>query len=101
MTDAEVVREFLRIADHGGTTMLEVCRIEWDGPHTPRAEWLPIESMPDSYSEEHLACAMARAVGDQWFLRRCTECGVLKPCGWMDDESICQGCASDHHGVVY
>jgi len=101
MTDDEVMREYLRVTTHSGTPIVEVCRIEWDGPHTPLMEWHPAESLPDQYSDEEMAEAMARLAGDTQYFRRCVECNELNPCGHMHDERVCQGCAVRDHGVVY
>lgn len=101
MTDDEVLQHYVRVSSRSGTTLLEVCEITWDGPHTPFMAWRTAEALPENCSEEQLADAMARIAGEVRYFRRCVECGELKPCGHMQGEHICQGCAERNHGVVH
>lgn len=101
MTDEEILEEFVRTNRSGEGTAIEVASISWPSPHEPRIIWAPAQTLPPNALSSLVEEARMAALHDTRFFHRCDLCKELNPLGWMHDERICQGCAAEHHGVVY
>ena len=97
MTDAEILREFVRVIPHAEGVAVEAARIRWEG-HTPHTPWELVSVSIDANAAdavvEHLST-------DCRFFQRCKTCGELNPTGWMFRPTLCQGCAERTLGIVF
>ena len=106
MTDDELIKEFIRVDRTGSETTIAVCKIQWDGPHTPVSNWKIAASFPAETTDDNVATVVAGILRDRHFFQVCTECNERKPNGWMMGngtplDSICQSCGERHHGVIF
>ena len=101
MNDRELLQEFVRVERTESRVRIRVREIRWDGPHTPVATWAIAQDLPGTATEAEADAAAASILQDHRYFRTCHECGERKPFGWMQGDSICQGCAQINHGIVY
>ena len=101
MNDRELRKEFIRIEKAQNEVQILVHEIQWQGPDTPIHTWALGKSLPATASESDIENATVSILRDPRYFRTCAECGERKPLGWMQDESICQGCAVANHGIVH
>ena len=101
MTDRELRKEFIRIEKKQNEVQILVHEIRWEGPHTPIHTWAVGKRLPATASEAEIERATAVILEDDGYFQVCLECSERKPLGWMNDGSLCQGCAQTKHGVVY
>jgi hypothetical protein len=99
--DREVLAEFTRARADGDAIAVEVCEISWPTPHTPELKWTEILRVRGEITEKEILKQRARLLQRRHFFKVCKTCGERKPVGWMHDQSMCQGCASQQLGVVY
>lgn len=83
--------------------------VVWDGPHTPKVKGKKLFSLrysmlPSSSDEAleviRLLIEASRRIRLASFTI-CSHCQEVTPPEWMHNETICQGCAEKHLGVVY
>ena len=101
MKDSELLREFIRIERSDREIQVLVLDIGWDGPHTPVSTWKVARTLLSEASEADIGRCTSEILGDSKHFQVCGECGERNPLGWMHEDDLCQGCASDNHGVVY
>ena len=101
MNDQELREEFICVEKTEDAVKILFHEIRWQGPHTPIHTWVARKSLPATASEVEIEKAADSILEDDGYFQVCNECGDKKPLGWMLDQSICQGCAQIHHGVVY
>ena len=89
----------MRMRD-GEVTVL-VYTIKWLTPCRPRSQWVVARRRSSLDSEAKARVLVEEVLRDPAFFGTCGECGDHKPRGWMDSETLCQGCAQANHGVVY
>ena len=99
--DSELVAEFFRTERVEGETRVFVRMISWRGAHTPTSTWVPGTTLSGDSTDTEVDEAIRTLLQHSRFFRTCVECCKRKPVGWMDDERICQSCATRNHGVVY
>jgi hypothetical protein len=99
--DSELIAEFFRTERDSEQTRVLVRMISWRGPHTPTSTWVAGITLSGSPAASEVDEAVRTLLLDSRFFRTCRECCKSKPVGWMDDEHICQACATRNHGVVY
>ncbi len=75
--------------------------VRWDGPHTPRMEWIPFRIWKKQPDNARLRNARSAALKQQRFFVTCSMCHMLTNKGHMCDQLICQSCAQREFGVVY
>lgn len=99
--DSELTTEFFRTERVEGEIRILVRMISCRGPHTPTSTWVPATTLSGGATATEVDEAIRTLLLDSGFFRTCRECYKRKPVGWMDDEHICQACATRNHGVVY
>jgi len=99
--DSELIAEFFRTERVEGETRILVRMISWRGPHTPTSTWVPGTTLSGGATDTGVDEAIRTLLRNSRFFRTCRECRKRKPVGWMDDDHICQACATRNHGVVY
>lgn len=92
--------DFRVVRDETGWTF-EVGIVEWRSPHTPQVRWRRFRRWTREPDAERLARARAAALATPRFFRRCGTCQSLCNAGHLFSADLCQGCASQHHGVVF
>ncbi len=92
--------DFVRIdRTVSGRPTVSVATVEWDGPHTPTLRWTQYDSkFAVGATDEEIIQAVMQ---DRRFFTTCSRCGEINNIGHMHSESMCQGCAERHLGVVY
>ena len=93
--------EFLAVQRGRGGLVIKVREIHWDGPHTPREEWVVYRELPQHAAADDVQAVIDAALSDPRYFRSCTRCGEKNPVGWMHSDTVCQSCAERHLGVVY
>jgi len=101
MNDPELLQQFSRTIPVPSGLALEVGTIHWTSSYESTMEWIAAEVLPKNADEETIAAAQQRLLHNPKFFRICEECQTRNPVGWMHNQTICQGCASANHGVVY
>ncbi len=101
MNDRELLQEFLKVDRTESGIRILVRRIRWNGPAEPVSTWVVGQDLHPAATKAETEAAARGILEDDHYFRVCRECGERNPLGWMHDEAICQGCASDNHGVVY
>ncbi len=101
MNDRDLIEQFIRIERGSREVQILVCKIAWDGPHTPTREWVLGRALPPDTTEAAAHQDALELLSDSRFFGQCSECGARNPRGWMHTEELCQACASENHGVVY
>lgn len=101
MNDKELMDEFTDVRSGANGIALRVLRITWPHPHEPKSQWYTVTTLPIGTSLSDLDNARRDLLANPEHFRVCTECNERNPVGWMNDDSICQGCAERNHGVVY
>jgi hypothetical protein len=101
MKDEELLMEFVRKRYDDEVIVFFVCRIVWDGQHTPVKEWVPVSVLPVMSSPAEIEKAKRALLKRRRFFKVCEMCGERKPDGWMHDNEVCQSCAERELGVVY
>jgi len=99
--DSELIAEFFRTERDSDETRILVRTISWRGAHTPTSTWVPGTTVSSGATDTEVDEAVLTLLHDPRFFRTCRECCKRKPVGWMDDEIVCQACATRNHGVVY
>ena len=82
MTEDELVSEFTEIRGAEGSFRVWVMQIHWDGPHTPRGDWLLFG--PAVRTMEPAERLRRRAVASDRLFGNCRMCGERNP-QKMDD----------------
>lgn len=100
MSDAELIKEFLRVRAAGGLTMLEVAVVEWIG-HSPSLRWDVYRRWAHTPDDEQVSRAERKAIGSSRYFRRCGLCGERWNVGQMHSREVCHGCAERHLGVIH
>lgn len=101
MDDEELTQEFVRVQRDADGAKVLVGVIYWEGAYNPRVEWECARVVPLESSDSALEGIVAELLGSEEYFAVCDECGMRNPLGWMSDDSICQSCAVQNHGVVY
>jgi len=101
MSDSKLLKEFIQVKRTPQKIEILVCKIGWEGPHTPFPKWVVAETFPVEASEDKIQDAAKGMLENTKYFLACIECGERNPIGWMHEENLCQGCASTNHGVVY
>lgn len=101
MNDSEFRKEFILVEKTKLGVQILVCKIEWNGPHTPTSKWMVAKKLPKGATEVTIESAIVSILGDSRFFQVCAECDERNPVDLMHDERICQGCAEANHGAVY
>ncbi|HDZ8837458.1 hypothetical protein [Aeromonas veronii] len=120
----EIKRDFIRLRSNEMGLLLEVCQIDWDGPHTPSHQWVCVKQFGETPQPcEHgyplirdvvmegsegkvtpwveVDKAVERVLKNRHFFRVCGGCRLLHPVGHMHDDFTCQSCAEKNLGLVY
>ena len=97
MTDAEILRKFVRTVPLDEGVAVEVARISWEG-HTPSTTWERVVVSVDAPAAAALA---KRLSANRRYFQRCRTCGELNPTGWMFRPTMCQSCAERTLGIVF
>lgn len=96
----QIEAEFIRWVRVPDGLALQVCRIVWEGAHTPHSVWDTFEILPLHAGSELQQSALQRLRRSKKYFGTCRDCGQWQPRGWMHDARICQGCAP-HYRVIY
>ena len=99
--DDEVVKEFIRVLSTADGSQIQVCQISWDGPSTPIVSWCEVRCLPANATADEVNRAVMTVLTSSHYFKICTMCTERNPEGWMDDNKICMGCATEHFQVVY
>lgn len=101
MTEAELIKEFIRVDKTPGGTKIHVLEITWNGPHEPVSTWKLTRELPQDAPQAEIDQAIKKVLEDSEYFSVCAECKKRKPNGWMmGGMDICQECGSDQ-GVVF
>ena len=99
---ARSAEEFVRLVrTRDGEVTVLVYTIKWLTSYTPRSQWVVARRRSSLDSEAEARALVEEVLRDPAFFGTCGECGDHNPRGWMDSETLCQGCAQANHGVVY
>ncbi|MGA9378270.1 MAG: hypothetical protein WBV73_05825 [Phormidium sp.] len=101
MNDHQLVQRFIRVERESDNINILVCKIGWDGPHTPISTWELVVRLKADVPSPEINAKVHEVLSDKRYFQTCQEYGERNPCGWMYNKSICQGCAERNHGVVY
>ena len=93
--------DFIDVQHEQSRISIKVRKIHWDGPHTPREEWVAYRELPAHAAADDVQAAIDIALDDPRLFRSCAHCGEKNPVGWMHSDTICQACAVTHLGIVY
>jgi hypothetical protein len=99
--DEQLRADFLRLREIDGVIALEVGIVEWHGPHTPKRRWEVAHRFTSAPSPDELRSAQRAALENPRFFGVCNMCGKRCNIGHMHSETVCQGCAERHLGVVH
>jgi len=106
----EIKKEYIRVGTSIEGLQLEVCSINWAGPHTPISNWVVVKRfdnvIPDQercYSIDSSVVALSayelekeisKVLKNSKYFQICGRCRTLNPVGHMHDDFMCQGCLS-------
>lgn len=113
----EIKKEYIRLGASIDGLQLEVCCIDWEGPHTPVSNWVVVKRFDNFVSYEdrcneisssdvalsvfELEKEISKLLKNSKYFQICGRCRTLNPVGHMHDDFICQGCAERFSDVVY
>ena len=97
----EIKTNYLRLSSKKDGIYIEVCVVNWNGPHTPISDWKVAKRMDSNCSITAMEEAIKAVLSDKKYFRECNSCGALKISGHMYDTGICQSCAQDTLDIVY
>ncbi|ATC93934.1 hypothetical protein [Pseudoalteromonas tunicata] len=63
--------------------------------------WQPVTHISIDSNAHQIIAARLNALKRKRYFLVCIECGFRHVVGHMHDADICQGCASNKHGVMY
>lgn len=101
MNDKEIISEFIQVKKGNDGIQLLVRGISWPHPHEPVSSWTVASVLPQTSSSQELDSKIQEILDNKQYFEICQACGERNPRGWMHNDSICQSCAEDNHGVVY
>jgi hypothetical protein len=78
-----------------------VCDVTWEETHTPSYKWIRVTQLPGSATEEAIGKALQDLAKNPKYFGTCATCNTHKPVGFMWADDVCQGCASNEHGIVF
>lgn len=99
MRKRELVQEFVRVTRKEKAVEFRVCKITWDGPHSPVGNWKLYSTIRFPLSEREIASEIDCILADKRYFRRCCKCRALNPTGWMGGET-CHRCM-ENEGCVF
>ncbi|EGU53318.1 hypothetical protein VIOR3934_04254 [Vibrio orientalis CIP 102891 = ATCC 33934] len=94
-------KEFIRLKRGNKKLILQVCTVEWDGPHEPRAKWVTAKTLDSSIELKDLDYEIETLLSNPKFIGFCSKCNDYFPQGTMHSDSYCQGCAERYLGIVH
>lgn len=114
----EIKKDYIRLnTSPEGDVVIEVCVINWDGPHTPFSDWTIVKRFeknsrkqeqsdrmffePFTVSIFELEREISKILSNRKYFQICGRCRTLNPIGHMCDDYMCQSCGSKFEGVVY
>jgi len=101
MQERDLLEQFIRVERGSQGVRILVRKIVWDGPHTPRDEWVIGTVHTRDVTEAAVHLDALELLNETRFFGLCSECGARKPVGRMHAAELCQAGGSDNHGVVY
>jgi ribosomal protein L40E len=101
MNDKEIISEFIQVKQKEDGLHILVRGISWPHPYEPGSSWTVASVLPQTSSSQEVDFKIQEILGNKQYFQICQECGERNPCGWMHNDSICQSCAENNHGVVY
>ena len=101
MKDSELRKEFIRVEKTRLSVQILVCKINWDGSHSPISKWVVGRKLSRKATKAEIESAIVETLGDFNYFQVCLECDKRNSIDHMHDENICQGCAETKHGVVH
>lgn len=94
----QLLQDYCRLRDG---RVLEVMTLDWPHPYEPAEVWHRFRSWKHGPTPEQLKRAHQQVLATKKYFFRCSLCLELCNIGHRCEKNICQGCASDHFGVVY
>jgi hypothetical protein len=101
MNDKELVKEFIKVEQTQDKIIFLVCKVYWQGPHTPIAKWVKVSQLKKNSSQYMIDKKIRSILNNEKYFRVCKECSNRNIVGHMHNDNICQECAERNHGVVY
>jgi len=98
VSDEELLETYTRLRDG---TVLEVMVVDWPHPHKPVEVWHRFRSWKHGPTPTQLTRARQQVLISRKYFFRCKFCQETKNTGHRHQVDVCQGCASQHFGVVY
>ena len=99
--DTEIISRFIKVEQGKSRLNILACSISWPHPHEPLSNWTVAAALPLDSSSGKIDSEIQAVLINKDYFQVCQECGQRKPCGWMHNDAICQGCAEKNHSVVY
>jgi hypothetical protein len=93
--------DFFRCVETGDVWAFQVGVVKWDGPSTPRFDWITYRRWKTAPDEKRIQKAKAAAMAQPRFFGTCSMCHELHNAGHMHTDDFCQGCAEQKLGVVH
>jgi len=78
-----------------------VAIVEWPTPYTPVTVWHRFRSWKRGPTAEQLERALEQALTTKKYFFVCRLCRETVNTGQRYQKDVCQGCATEHFGVVY
>ena len=92
---------FFRCVQGDGGWLFQVEIVRWEGPHTPRGDWITFRRWQTAPDEKRIQKAKAAAMAQSRFFGTCSMCHELHNVGHMNGSDVCQGCAEQKLGLVH
>lgn len=101
MSEAEVVRDYTRVAPCEEGVALECAVIAWPHPAMPEMRWVRVGTLEPGVTEAEVKRARLALLKDPRWFGRCRHCQAWQVKGHMHEPDVCQGCAQGELGVLY
>ncbi|BCN24519.1 hypothetical protein [Vibrio alfacsensis] len=90
---------FIRIKRGNKKLVLQVCTVEWHGPHEPIANWITAKTLDACIELFDLDQEIERLLSDIKYFGFCIKCNDYFPAGTMHSDTHCHGCAERYLGI--
>lgn len=101
LDEGQLLQEFVKVERAEEEIRIFVRQISWNEPAESVSVWVVAKNLHPDATQVEVENAARAILEDEQYFRFCWECAARIPVGQMHDDSICQGCASTNHGVVY